>query len=61
MITPFMNRQRIKKFIKFCVSSVSSFKKGEPKNKDIEMLNVNKQYEVTVDDALRKSTATTIV
>jgi len=61
MITPFMNRQRIKEFIKFCMSSVFSVKKGEPKNKDIKMPNINKQYEVTVDDALRESTAKTIV
>ncbi|XP_065912895.1 uncharacterized protein [Dysidea avara] len=60
LVTPFMNRQHIKEFIVFCKSTVKSIKKDEPRNKDIEMPNVNQQYEVTVDDALRKATATTI-
>jgi len=60
LITPFMNRQHIKRFIIFCVSTVKLIKKDEPKNMDMEMPNVvNEPYEVTVDDTLRE--ATTIV
>ena len=60
LVTPFMNRQHIKGFVIFCVSTVRSIKKNEPRNNNIEMPNVNQQYEITVDDALREATATTI-
>ena len=60
LVTPFMNRQHIKGFVIFCVSFVRSIKKNEPRNNNIEMPNVNQPYEITVDDALREATATTI-
>ena len=56
LFTPFMNRQHIQRFI---MSTVKWIKMDEPRNNDIEILNVN-QYEVIVDDALRGATATTI-
>ena len=61
VITPYMNKQQIKKFIMFCVSTLKSSKRNETVNRDIELQPAsNDVYQVTVDQDLRESVPTTI-
>jgi len=63
LIIPYVNKENIKKIMKFVVSSViKSPKTAEPANRGIELQPVSQDvYQVTVDEELRDSTATTIV
>ena len=62
VITPYMNKQQIKKFMMFCVSTLKSSKRNETANREIELQPApNEAYQVTVHQDLRESISTTIV
>ena len=62
VITPYRNKQQIKKFMMFCVSTLKSSKKNETANREIELQPAPIEvYQVTVDQELRESIPTTIV
>ena len=58
LLTPFKSRQRIKECVAHYVAIVKPTERNEVEN--IEMSNINQEYDLTVDQALRDATATTI-
>ena len=58
---PYMNKEYIKRFVIHCVSALRSGSKKAAPEMGIEMPRVSNEYQVTVDQALRDATATTVV
>ena len=62
LIMPYTNKEYITKTVKFVVSSINSSKRAETANRDIELQPASHDvYQITVDEELRESIATTIV